>query len=467
MSYLEIVNQHKAEIIRCKTAGEEIDQGMIFAPVDWSDEEISNGYFKWLVANKVATRAEINTARTRQTVASVLGSYPSTCCAYVGAYADMRQALVTYDGQISIVDDKGCRSHSIITDYQTQARVFAVEYRLPFAREAINDAINVWHEDKRKSRLDVIRQNLAPTATFNWTELARRCFDCSATSPEFVAAALMKFVHQTKRKLHNQPIQDHLMPVLLGPQGCGKTYFIHWLTAPLTEFRRDTDFRAIGDERNIGLWSSYVLVVDEMAYADRSDIETVKHVITADVLDRRPMRRNNTVRVPQRATLIGASNKSIAELIRDETGARRFLGLDYRTDADWDYLVEADPIDAWRSVSEHDVDPLLGFRDQLRAIQAEDKYMSPVEAWLEVLSPEGNRGALSQQNPIDPMDLYNDYLAYFRDRYEGQRPKSKPAWEQEAGRLIKSAKVPYRVEKHRTKAGVHWRWSEHPDAGCP
>lgn len=465
MSYLEIVDQHKAEIIRCKTAGEEIDQEMIFAPVDWADEEISNGYFKWLVANKVATRVEINTARTRQMVASMLGSYPLTCCAYVGAYAGMRQALVTYDGQISLVDDKAARSHSIITDYQTEARVFAVEHRLPFAREAINDAISVWHEDKRKSRLDVIRQNLAPKAAFDWVELARRCFDCSDTSPEFVAAALMKFVHQSKRKLHDQPIQDHLMPVLLGPQGCGKTYFIHWLTGPLAEFRRDTDFRAIGDERNIGLWSSYILVVDEMAYADRSDIETVKHVITADVLDRRPMRRNNTVRVPQRATLIGASNKSIAELIRDETGARRFLGLDYRADADWDYLAEVDPLDAWRSVTELDADPLLDFRDQLRAVQAEDKYMSPVEAWLEMLSPDGNRGALSSQNPIDPMDLYGDYLAYFRDRYEGQRPKSKPAWEQEAGRLIKSAKVPYRIEKHRTKAGVHWRWREASEGG--
>lgn len=458
MSYYEVMNDHKAELIRYKTAGDEIDPAMIFAPVDWADEETNKGYFRWLVANKLATRADIAAARNRHMVASILGSYPATCCEYVRAYAALRQALVTYDGQISVVDDKGAQHNAIVTDYQTEARVLAAEYRLPFAREAINDAVHVWHEDKRKSRLDVIRQNLAPKATFDWVELARRCFDCSDTSPEFVAAALKKFVHQTKRKLHNRPVQDHLMPVLLGPQGCGKTYFIHWLTDPLAEFRRDTDFRAIGDERNIGLWSSYVLIVDEMAYADRSDIETVKHVITADVLDRRPMRRNNTVRVPQKATLMGASNKSIAELIRDETGARRFIGLEYLTDADWSYLATVDPMDAWRSVSENDPDPLLGFRDQLRAIQAEDKYMSPVEAWLKMLSPDGNRSALSNQNPIDPMALYGDYLAYFRDRYDGQRPKSKPAWEQEAGRLIKSAKVPYRLEKHRTKTGVHWRW---------
>ena len=63
MSYIEVINDLKASIIRCKTAGEEIDHEMIFAPVNWADADVSNGYFKWLVANKVATRAEINAKR--------------------------------------------------------------------------------------------------------------------------------------------------------------------------------------------------------------------------------------------------------------------------------------------------------------------------------------------------------------------------------------------------------------------
>ncbi|WP_434404614.1 VapE domain-containing protein [Sphingobium sp. DN12] len=463
MSYVEIINECKAELIRCKSAGDEIDPALIFSSVDWADKDVSETYFRWLVANKIATRAEINAARTRSLVAALLGSYPATCCEYVSAYAEMRQALVTYDGQVSVVNAKGSRGAAIITQYQTEARVFAAEHRLPFAREAINDAVHVWHEDKRTGRLDVIRQNLAPAASFDWTELALRCFDCSSNSPDFVAAILKKLVHQTKRKLHGLQVENHLMPVLLGPQGCGKTWFIQWLTKPVAEVRRDTDFRAIGDERNLGLWSSYVLVVDEMAFADRSDIETVKHVITADVLDRRPMRRNDCVRVVQCATLIGASNKSIGELIRDETGVRRFVGIDYRVDSDWNYLKTVDPLAAWRSVSEHEPDPMTDYRDQLRAIQAEDKYVSPVESWLEALSPDGNRGSLSEESPIAAMDLYNDYLSFFRDRYDGQRAKSMPAWIQETGRLIKSAKEPYRLEKHRTKTGVQWRWRNVPD----
>lgn len=358
MSYSEIIINHKAEILRRNGEGEVLEPEAIFAPLDWDEHETAKAFCSWVQKQKLATRSEIKAQRARGRVTKVLGKCPATPCEFIAALADLYQAQVTYDGQISVLDDRGTRGQKIITAYQTEARVFAAEYGLPFARETINDAGQVWHEGSRLARLDSIREELAPSAPFDWVELARRVFDCSETSAELIAAILQKFIHQAKRKLAGLPIGNHLMPVILGKQGCGKSWFMHWLTGPMAEFRRDTDFRAIGDERNIGLWSAYVLIVDEMAYADRSDMETVKHVITADVLDRRPMRRNDAVRVRQCATLIGASNKSIGELIRDETGSRRFAGIHFREDADRAYLNSLNALDAWRSVSADGPDPL-------------------------------------------------------------------------------------------------------------
>jgi phage/plasmid-associated DNA primase len=205
------------------------------------------------------------------------------------------------------------------------------------------------------------------------------------------------------------------------------------------------------------LWSAYVIVVDEMAYADKSDIETVKHVITADVLDRRPMRKNESVRVPQCATLIGASNKTIGELIRDETGSRRFVGLHFREDADWEYLNSLPALDAWKSVAADGPDPLDDHRTAFAELQAREQYMSPVEDWLRSLHSR-REDILPSTNPIPPQILYEAFVSHFQARNAGMRPKSMSAWEQEVGRLLKGGRQ-YAVQKVRTSAGVEWRWS--------
>lgn len=457
MSYIDIINNHKAEMLRRKDEGEALELDVIFGPVVWSEEEANKPFLAWLLKQKLVTRLELSIQRKRSRATALLGRSPASPCDYVAAYAALHQAVVSYDGQISVINDRGLRVHKIITAYETEARVFAAEYGLPFPREAINDAVCVWHADSSLARLDVIRTQLAGTAEFDWCELARRCFDCSDVPVTLVAAILQKFVHQVLRKLHDLPVASHLMPVILGKQGSGKSWFIRWLTQPLAEFRRDTDFRAIGDDRNIGLWSAYVIVVDEMAYADKSDIETVKHVITADVLDRRPMRKNVSVRVPQRATLIGASNKTIGELIRDETGSRRFVGLQFREDADWEYLNSLPALDAWISVAADGPDPLGDHRTAFAELQAREQYMSPVEDWLRSLQSR-REDILPSTNPIPPQTLYEAFVSHFQARNAGMRPKSMSAWEQEVGRLLKGGRK-YAVQKVRTSAGVEWRWS--------
>ena len=89
MNYNDNINNHKAELLRRKGDGEELDLDTIFAPVDWAEKDLNKTFFAWLVKQKLASRSDINKARTKNDVETVLGRFPSTCCDYVAAYAEL------------------------------------------------------------------------------------------------------------------------------------------------------------------------------------------------------------------------------------------------------------------------------------------------------------------------------------------------------------------------------------------
>lgn len=459
MTYQETLNSHKAELLCLKSERAAIDLDDVFKPIDWQQPTANKAFFAFLKSERLSTSKDIEAARKRDVASRLLGKYPTTCCEYVGAYIHIHEVTVDFTGTIRAVDPARSRSRDlIITELARNIRVMAVELGLPFHRASIDDAVDSWYQDAREARVEVIRQDLEGEGSFDWLDLAQHCFDCADTSPAFIAAVLRKFIHQIKLKLWNRRVGHHLMPVLLGNQGCGKTTFIHALISPIAELSRDADFRMIADDRHISMWRSYALVIDEMAYADKSDIEIVKHVITAHAVDRRPMKTNDVVSIRQCATLIGASNKTLAELIRDETGLRRFIGLAYRADADWAYLNQVDWKAAWRSVSIEDADPMDEFRSELVARQAESRHVSPVEAWLSQLTSTNCTTASAQTAQISTLDLYNDYLTHFHARNDGQRPKTENGCLQEIGRLVAARPHDFRIEKKKTKRGNIWCW---------
>ncbi|MDH2135125.1 virulence-associated E family protein [Sphingobium yanoikuyae] len=246
----------------------------------------------------------------------------------------------------------------------------------------------------------------------------------------------------------------HLMPILVGPQGEGKSYFIDQLISPLRELTRQTDFKALTDDRNIELWSSSILFLDEMSYASRSDVEAVKHVITADTLDRRPMRTNGAQQVRQCATLIGASNKEVEENIRDETGARRFFGLRFKRPPEG-YLQKLDWSAAWQSVKHTDADPLEEYRSEVAQIQAASRYRSPVEDWIDNLG-EYSAGTIQAGEKLRIKDLYDDYLSHRRAVTGDRDPVSKTMdqFSIELGRLLRNAGEDAKLTKEKDRKGA-------------
>jgi hypothetical protein len=277
-----------------------------------------------------------------------------------------------------------------LEDFKLALRLVRDRLKLPYGDTSIADAVRAWAVDARKEAkikmfLEVAyRQGRAtgPDGQAMWNAMEAACFDVTETRAGFAIDVIRKFMWQVKRKAAGLSVTNHLMPVLTGPQGKGKSTFVHNLCAPLSETKRDVDFQMICDDRIIDMWSSHILFIDEMSHFTKGDADKIKNVITAPTLTRRPMRSNETVQIKQEATFIGCTNKSLAQLIRDDTGGRRFAELVWRTDPDWAAMNAVDWKMLWSSVDENGPDPIGASTQALLKDQQEaNRNQSPVEVW--------------------------------------------------------------------------------------
>lgn len=200
-------------------------------------------------------------------------------------------------------------------------------------------------------------------------------------------------------------------------------------------------------------------MIDEMGYAEKSDVDVVKNVITADRLDRRPMRSNGIQPVKQNATLIGATNKSLAELIRDETGNRRFVGLHYKRPDDENFINSIDWTAAWRSIKHTDADPMNEHRDTLKSQQESARFYGPIESWLRALI-EGEATLTNQMSKIRGQKLFEEYVEYREVVTAGRdpTPRTLETFRKELNRLIDNDATKYPLTKSRDSSGVYWEW---------
>lgn len=167
-------------------------------------------------------------------------------------------------------------------------------------------------------------------------------------------AVLMQFMWQVKRKLHGLPVSYHIMPIFWGKGGSGKSETLKSLFSPLKSYvYTGMSFSEIGDSRFYeALSSNLVVFLDEMPKIERSSVETVKSVITADVLTYRVMREHQYKKAPQRCTFIGTSNESPSALIKDTTGMRRFHYIECLPKMDFSKINQFNWLNLWKSIDE-------------------------------------------------------------------------------------------------------------------
>jgi len=263
----------------------------------------------------------------------------------------------------------------------------------------------------------------------NFIPLAELITDDDST---YVATVLYHFVWQVKRKMTGGSVDHQMMPILTGKQGTGKSSFIHdHLLAPLEGLHEIGRFKTIEEGKNVDIYTNnFVLFFDEMVGASKTENNIIKSLITNKTVEYRPMGTNTSRTVSNNITCIGATNETLADLIRDPTGARRFPQFTYGRNGKYpcsrEDLQNFDFHKLWRSVNAQaecifDTNPEL--HELVMSHIKQDAYISPFEEWA--LHYDGDK-PLSFSTKTSATNtsraLYIKYSQYISDYYPASRP---------------------------------------------
>jgi hypothetical protein len=204
-----------------------------------------------------------------------------------------------------------------------------------------------------------------------------------AARHELYVAVIAHWMWQIKKRAAGLPVEWDLMPVLVGPQGSGKTSVVDKLCSVLAELSVPVTAVQIVDQREAPLMARALAGRwDEMSGASRADGDALKRAISqAQAAFRRLY--SNDFEVRRRCiTFIGSSNFNLSVILSDTSGARRFAEIFVRQ-VDWDLFNELDMALVWQAVSQNDPPPIL---EQMGALQAHQATIVPrdlLRVWLE------------------------------------------------------------------------------------
>lgn len=310
------------------------------------------------------------------------------------------------DQEIKSIDPKAwvierLKEHRLDYDYKTDAlkkgdsvmeemlavsllRLDAHEQDLESLRSYIRDALNVYRHERAKVELTQLAQQLTYSPTQNDPVASWVTAVCGKKS-ELDVAVVNHFVWQVKRKLAGLPVEQHMMPVLFGRSGAGKSVAVSCLIEPVRSVALQTDMSIFSDPFSRRAFArNFLVFFDELQGSDNADVNTMKQIITAPIIEWRAMRSERVMSAPQNSTFIGCSNDPVRDRIKDPTSSRRFWQINCADQIDWKAINSIDYLALWRSVDENAPAPVLEHLSEIRKVQeAEIRVKDIVEQWIE------------------------------------------------------------------------------------
>ena len=143
-----------------------------------------------------------------------------------------------------------------------------------------------------------------------------------------------------------------------------------------------------GDKREHALFEDYLVVnMDEMEKADKADLQALKRVISSSTLNQRIMKTNLHDHIRMRATLIGSSNESLDQIIKDPTSNRRFFPIEClpreKAEPHFEFVKKGITyLHAYQAIDHLKDTPARPFLEEIRAVQEESRYKTDVEQWF-------------------------------------------------------------------------------------
>jgi len=292
--------------------------------------------------------------------------------------------------------------------------------------------------------IERLRQQHAYRARLSNAQI-RRCVRAVPGAEDALSVAVVTHViWQVKRKLHGQKVEHHLMLVLHGKQGSGKTEAIKALLKPLWLLvDMPGDLTILGDERQAFRQEQYyVTFFDEMAKADKVSIDALKNRITAELLHWRLLGSNLSRTARNSTTFLGATNEDLRDIIYDPTGMRRFHQMETLDRIDWDEINAIDYDEMWASVDHGAECPLKPVMAELRKHQDSIRAKDSVEEWYDENCSKGDKWTAAKE-------LYSHYCDQIR------KQARKPVSQTKFGRRLTEI-----VEEKIGSEGSGWKVSD-------
>jgi hypothetical protein len=427
-----------------------------------------DGYAPAMKRRLAQIRAEEAELRHTTRAQECFGGSPQNARQAVQMYTAHNKVSVRFDGTCYVAGKEETASKIegavILT---AEANGLTIGEGKVMSVKGLNLAWAEWLDDAREARKQAVWDSIAQTdratarkALAQLRALCERLF----VEPEFSFWAIVKWIWQVKRRMQGLYVRDLHMLVFRGPQGSGKTEFARLLIKPVQEIAVETSLKQIVDTRNFMLRSHYVGFPDELARAEREDLNEIKTVITGESSTSRVLYSHTSQRNPVNLNLIGTADKPLNEMISDQAGMRRFvecimLPRDSR-DLDWEKdVVKVIGTPLWQAVDYTTSDPLMTrFEDVLLAKQELLRRKSNVEEWLAQWEYEpGQNGPLKANHTADFVEfpakqLYSMSFRAYEQRYHPGSPEtSLTSWGNKFKALIEDGKQPrwsYRKASH-------------------
>lgn len=241
------------------------------------------------------------------------------------------------------------------------------------------------------------------------------------------AVMLAHWMWTVKRRTLLQDFRPSLplMLVFGGEQGCGKSSFLETLlTQPLAGRVLNTKLDVVHDVREVGKFTQNLVVnFDELSTSDhRADTaEVLKNLITLESIQSRVFHTTDQQTVDILATFAATTNKHLSEVVRDETGARRYWVIRTRgvdgPQFDWKTLESIDWIQLWKGIDENRKTGYFSSASKQYedVIKEQDTYcISPiVRDWL-------------HENYVLPDSKYDEYLSMHKLAFNKLKTDERP-----------------------------------------
>lgn len=220
---------------------------------------------------------------------------------------------------------------------------------------------------------------------------------------------IQHWLWMVKRNIMDKPIIHHIMPILFGKQGSGKSLAIKKLCQPLNLLTTTSSMSDLGDSRCYQLMAqNYIMFFDELQGLERTDVGALKRQITADTNTYRILGKNSYKTVKMRCAFIGATNRSVSELVYDPTGMRRFYEIKTLERLNWDLINSLDYLKIWHSI-DASLDSGYLTEEYLKQMHFVQNQMSHIEPIIEFLSECAVMPEADEYKEVSSRELYNAY----------------------------------------------------------